>query len=189
MKHHNSPSLFSFSLAYVAATVVFGIVLSIVLTQTVAAAENAAAQREHERMSPEQRQIQMDAKFSAIDTNSDDMISQEELAAADLPHPRRGKGRHFGRKHHGEKGGERDNSSASSEKRTQRHADKRSEMQGKLFESMDSDSDGTLSRDEFAEIHTARKSLMKQHMFRHMDKNKDGFLDGDEFSPGHRLRN
>jgi len=194
MKHNNSPSLFSFSLAYVVATVFFGIVLSIVFSHTVAAEEDvtvdsaaangAAANKRHtrpkhrgnrhEHLSPEERQAHIDAKFSEIDVNTDDMISREELAAARLPHPRRGKG------------GGRDNDPSSSEEWSQKHAVQIAEMRGKLFESMDSDSDGTLSKDEFAELHTTRKALMKQHMFQRMDRDEDGFLSRDEFPPRHR---
>ena len=204
MKHKYTPPLFSFSLAYVVAILLFGLVLSIILAQTVAAADGVTANSaeanqsgptraehqgyRHERLSPEEREARIDAKFSEIDTNSDDLISKEELAAADLPHPRKGK--HFGGRHHGGGGGDREggrnNDAANSDERAHKHAEKRAEMEGKLFEALDSDSDGTLSKEELAEMHAVRQNLMKQLIFQRMDENEDGFLSRDEFPPQHR---
>ena len=181
MKHTNSPSLYPYTLAYVVATVLFGLIVSIILSQTVAAQDGA---RGHERPSAEERQARIDAKFSEIDTNSDEMISQEELAAANLPHPR--KGRHSGRGNHRGKQGSRSSDSTTTDESTQQHTEKRAEMLAKLFESMDSDSDGTLTKEEFAGLHAAKKGMMKQHMFQRMDKNADGFLSRDEFPPTHQ---
>ncbi len=203
MKHTKSPSLFSFSPAYLVAALLFGLVLSLVFPLAIAAQDDDSAARDSERahhrgfmrhrMSPEERQARIDEKFSEIDTNSDDMISPDEFNAAKMPHPR--EGRHFGRRHHrGDRGGEhrdeqRDsgaNSDGPFDGSSQERAAKHAEMQVKLFEAMDSDANGTLSQAEFAEMHAARAGLMKAHMFQRMDKNADGLLGRDEFPPSHK---
>lgn len=102
--------------------------------------------------------------FAHLDADGNGEITEEEFAAAEPPHDR--KGAHRGRPGMGNKP----------------TAEQRAVHQQALFEALDADGDGCVSSDEFAALHDVRRTLMKEHMFQRMDRNGDGVITPDELS-------
>ncbi len=117
--------------------------------------------------------------FANVDSNGDGLVSAEEFAAAEMPrHPRGG--------HHRQKGPRGDRGEPTEEMLAKRDA-ARAAMEENLFHSLDADSDGAISREEFSTeaMHEARKASRKAKMFERTDVNGDGYLSPEEFPPRH----
>lgn len=109
--------------------------------------------------------------FSRIDVDGDGLISSEEFTEHK---PRRRRGPDQG-KHPGTRG------------EHSRPTDEQiAAMEDSLFERLDANEDGVLSRDEFSTgaMRSARKDGMRDSLFARADGNGDGFLTPDEFPPG-----
>ncbi len=117
--------------------------------------------------------------FSRVDANGDGLISSEEFSAhkplrrgggADGKHPRSHPPSHPSSKGH----------------RPRPTDEQLAAMEDRLFEQLDANADGLLSRSEFSTsaMRSARKNGMRDGLFAHADSNDDGFLTPDEFPPG-----
>lgn len=109
--------------------------------------------------------------FARIDADGDGLISAEEFSDH-KPRGKRGPGQG---KHSGSQG-----------ERTRPTDEQIAAMEDSLFERLDADQDGVLSRDEFdtSAMRSARKGGMKDGLFARADSNGDGYLSADEFPPG-----
>ena len=58
--------------------------------------------------------------------------------------------------------------------------EERTKFEKDLFDAMDTDHNGQLSRDEFAKIRDVAKPVMRKEIFARLDANHDGFLTRDE---------
>lgn len=108
--------------------------------------------------------------FAQIDANGDGLISVEEFAAHEPP------------MHKGMRSGKQRRMQADHPRPT---ADQLAIMEDALFERLDSNTDGVLSRDEFSRqaMMLARLETMKSQRFAHADQDGDGYLSPDEFPP------
>lgn len=106
-------------------------------------------------------------RFAAIDANGDGVVDAQEFAAHD-PEPW-GKSRMHGQP----KGG----------RGFEPSPEARAEFETGLYDALDRNADGSLSREEFAAQTEVRAALHKQRMFERLDGNDDGLLDKNEFPP------
>ncbi|MEQ8857116.1 MAG: EF-hand domain-containing protein [Pseudomonadales bacterium] len=114
-----------------------------------------------------------EARFVAMDTDGSGEISAAELAAAPRPEGSRRHGNHDGPFHHPRGDG-----------------DRRPEADAELFDQLDADSDGQLSREEFTaeRIREARRDGFRARMFARLDTDGSGGLSRDELpDPSARL--
>ena len=132
-------------------------------------------------LSAEEMQARRAEIFAAVDGNGDGLISAEEFAAAELP--RRPHRVHHGDHHEGrgyriERGGPDDEGFGERQEAM-------AAMEEELFQALDTDADGVLSREEFATeaMMAARAAAMKSRLFERADQNGDGYLSPDEFPP------
>ena len=58
-----------------------------------------------------------------------------------------------------------------------------SDVEGRLFQRLDADGSGELSKEELANMETARRDMMKESVFERLDRSGDGFLTPEEFAP------
>lgn len=100
--------------------------------------------------------------FAHLDADGNGEVTEEEFAAAERPHHRRGADRGW---------------PGMGDKPT---AEQRAAHQQALFEALDADSGGCVSSEEFAALHEVRTAMIKAHMFERMDRNSDGVITPDE---------
>jgi len=132
-------------------------------------------------------QAREDAAFKAADTNGDGKVSLDEFMAMKRPDGGHGMGGPMMGGHgmwgHGftmgdsgaMKGGD------CGKKGWMPTADERTKFQNRLFDAMDTDHNGQLSRDEFAQGRDAAKTVMRQAFFERLDANHDGYLSRSEW--------
>ncbi len=114
--------------------------------------------------------------FGNLDADGDGKVTAEEFADAERPTPKGRRHAHSGT-HRAERGahhrpGHHGNGP---------HQD-RAALDGELFDALDTDGDGKLSRDEFSheKMHETHQRLRKDAMFARLDGNDDGVLTNDE---------
>ena len=132
-------------------------------------------------------QAREDAAFKAADTNGDGKLSLDEFLAMKRPDgangARGGMGGQMGGGHgmwgRGLMMGGRDGDGCG-KKDWMPTAEERAKFQHDLFDAMDTDHNGQLSRAEFDNGRDAAKTVMRKAIFARLDKNHDGYLTRDE---------
>ncbi len=137
-----------------------GAILLGAVTATAAFAALADGHRPEFPLSVADARERADARFQAMDSDGSGEISPAELAAAPGPEHR---GRHPGWKRHG---------------RTDDDAGFSEEGDGALFDALDDDADGTLSRTEFSaeRLREARREHARSRLFERLDRDGSGGL-------------
>ena len=128
-------------------------------------AASAFARPHHPQLpiSIEEAQSRTQELFSAADSNADGDLTREEFAAAKLPHGPRHRGPHpfgaMGEEH-------------------------REAIEAELFDTLDVDGDGMLSRAEASRENrqAARRAAMKQRAFARLDADGNGVVSQEEFA-------
>ena len=147
--------------------------LLVVTASNVSAAPD---QDQHDRspITAEERDQRRAEIFARVDSDGDGLISAEECAGAEMP--RRSRGSQHKRGGGGYRG-------APSEEMSARWSENMAAMEEHLFQTLDADGDGIISRDEFSReaLDAARKSARRSQMFERADANGDGYLSPDEF--------
>ena len=129
-------------------------------------------------------QAREDAAFKAADTNGDGKLSLDEFMA--MKRPDGGHGGMMGGPMggHGMWGGHAmmpgGHDGDCGKKDWTPTAEERTKFQNDMFDAMDADRNGQLSRDEFAKAHDLAKQVIRKEVFARLDANHDGFLARDE---------
>ena len=190
MKTKCTPSLFSMHTRVVRMSLIAALMSSAVLGPQISAEEAAdgaqsdPGQHHSDRhrtrnMDPEALKARTDARFAKLDADGDGLITETELLAAELPEGAR---RHAKKRVHMRRARMDHRSEGTSEER-------RRERQAELYKVLDTNGDGTVSEEEFANMDKAKQTLVKQHIFVRMDANEDGVIARDEFKlPGRHRR-
>jgi Ca2+-binding EF-hand superfamily protein len=139
---------------------------------------HAGAERDIVIADVEQR---LETRFHKADTDGDGLISAEEFASTPL---RPGPARPWRHGHHHPRAHTRwkDAAPHESDDVQERREDRRDAMADAVFDALDSDGDGLLSRAEAApeNVRAARRSVAKTRLFTHMDRDGSGTLDRSE---------
>ncbi len=128
-----------------------------------------------------------EARFTAIDTDGDGLVSADEFAAADPRHlfTGLGQGAQSGEREarqRGERRGERrDRARAIKDRRQAKHDERKRTARREAFETADIDDDGQLSTEEYENMPAAVDAERRREMFARLDANGDGSLVPDEF--------
>ena len=130
-----------------------------------------------------------EARFNAIDTNGDGLVSAEEFAATNSrelfaslrPGGERGRGEARRRVAGERRGAQRDRNRAAKERRQAEHGERQRTERREAFETADVDDDGQLSTEEYEDLPAAVDAERRRGMFARLDANGDGSLTPDEF--------
>ena len=133
-----------------------------------------------------------EARFADMDANSDGVVSLTEFEAAEPPRrDHRRHGPHAGdRPQRNMDNDGRPGHGMAREWRHRNHGELRGAAEAELFDILDSDSNGQLSRAEFTAANKPenRRLARKRAMFKHLDQDGDGELTADEMpNPAERL--
>ena len=130
-----------------------------------------------------------EARFTAIDTDGDGLVSGDEFAATDARQlfaglrqgAQRGE-REARRRGAGERRGtQRDRARAGKERRQAEHEGRKRTARREAFETADVDDDGQLSTEEYEDMPAVVDAERRRGMFARLDANGDGWLVPEEF--------
>ena len=124
-----------------------------------------------------------EARFTAIDTDGDGLVSADEFAAVDPRQLFAGlrQGAQRGEREARQRGAQRDRSRAIKERRQAEHEGRERTARREAFETADVDDDGQLSTEEYGDMPAVVDAERRREMFARLDANGDGSLAPDEF--------
>jgi Ca2+-binding EF-hand superfamily protein len=147
-------------------------ILAVPLAQAREAAQAAPAAGQHRTLNLAELATRRAEQFALADADGNLLLSRPEFLAAAADHPRSAERKRHHHRHRIAKGDK-----AMTQAQREAHADM-------IFDRMDRDASGELSRDEASRENrrAAKRELFAEHRFERLDTDADGVLTAQEFA-------